>query len=101
MDARIVWVGVIMMIDSSVSFHYFVLMRNCLTLFMPIITGSKVYFALPDALKGTLAVQLQAVRPTLFFGVPRVWEKIYEKMMVIAKKTKGPIKRRRPLGQNS
>ena len=29
------------------------------------------------------------VKPTLFFGVPRVWEKIYEKMQVAAKETRG------------
>ena len=51
----------------------------------PVLTGLKVYFALPDALKGTLAVQLICVKPTLFFGVPRVWEKIYEKMQIVAK----------------
>lgn len=34
-----------------------------------------VYFARPDALKGTLKLSLVACRPTLFLGVPRVWEK--------------------------
>jgi len=38
----------------------------------------KMYFARPTALKGTLAATLQTARPTLFFGVPRVWEKIQE-----------------------
>jgi len=64
-----------------------------LDIYLPVLTGACVYFALPDALKGTLALQLQAIRPTLFFGVPRVWEKIYEKMMEIAKKIKGPVKK--------
>ena len=41
-----------------------------------------VYFARPYDLKaGTLGDRLRAVRPTLFLGVPRVWEKIQEKMM--------------------
>jgi len=38
----------------------------------------KMYFARPTALKGTLAATLKTARPTLFFGVPRVWEKIQE-----------------------
>ena len=40
--------------------------------------GSCAYFADKSALKGTLLQYLQDVRPTLFFGVPRVWEKIQE-----------------------
>ncbi|KAJ3603489.1 hypothetical protein NHX12_028234 [Muraenolepis orangiensis] len=38
------------------------------------------YFAQPDALKGSLGATLKEVRPTSFLGVPRVWEKIQEKM---------------------
>mmetsp|Transcript_26474 Transcript_26474/g.66600 ORF Transcript_26474/g.66600 Transcript_26474/m.66600 type:complete len:628 (+) Transcript_26474:406-2289(+) len=48
-----------------------------------------VSFALPTALKGTLGDTLRKVRPTIFFGVPRVWEKIQEKMMEIGAQTKG------------
>jgi long-chain-fatty-acid--CoA ligase ACSBG len=36
-----------------------------------------------------LAETLREVRPTTFFGVPRVWEKIYEKMQAIGKQTTG------------
>tara|TARA_B110000305_G_scaffold229000_1_gene279461 strand:+ start:184 stop:510 length:327 start_codon:yes stop_codon:yes gene_type:complete len=53
----------------------------------PTLTGARVYFALPDALKGTLAEQLKCVRPTLFFGVPRVWEKVSERSEYALTKT--------------
>merc|ERR1719296_289335 len=33
-----------------------------------------------DLKVGTIGDRLRAVRPTLFLGVPRVWEKIAEKM---------------------
>jgi len=42
------------------------------------------YFARPYDLKaGTIGKRLLAVRPTLFLGVPRVWEKIAEKMKAV------------------
>ena len=50
-------------------------------------SGSQVYFAQPDALRGSLGVTLKEVKPTVFFGVPRVWEKIYEKMQEVKKIT--------------
>ena len=43
-------------------------------------TGGTVYFAQPDALKGSLLKTLKAVHPTSFIGVPRVFEKIHENM---------------------
>ncbi|KYQ58785.1 Very long-chain-fatty-acid--CoA ligase bubblegum [Trachymyrmex zeteki] len=42
--------------------------------------ATTVYFADPSALKGTLINTLLVAQPTFFLGVPRVWEKIYEKM---------------------
>ena len=47
--------------------------------------GYIVSFARPDALKGTLGDTLRAVKPTIFFGVPRVWEKINETIVKKAK----------------
>jgi len=51
--------------------------------------SSRVWFARPDALKGSLATTLRAARPTIFFGVPRVWEKMEEAMKETGKKNKG------------
>lgn len=53
-------------------------------IFGNVIAGCSVYFAQPDALKGSLGETLREVRPTLFLGVPRVWEKMMEKMQAIA-----------------
>lgn len=47
------------------------------------------YFAQPDALKGTLTVTMKDVHPTFFFGVPRVWEKIQEKMVSLGRQSSG------------
>ncbi|CAD1476724.1 unnamed protein product, partial [Heterotrigona itama] len=49
-----------------------------------IFVAATLYFADKDALKGTLINTILVVRPTVFVGVPRVWEKIYDKMKEIA-----------------
>lgn len=54
-----------------------------------LLTGNHVYFADPSALQGTLLQTLLEVKPEGFFSVPRVWEKIYSKMMEIAKSNTG------------
>lgn len=48
------------------------------TAYYPLVTSWEVYMARPTALKGTLGLTLKDARPTFFFGVPRVWEKIQE-----------------------
>jgi len=45
--------------------------------------GINVFFALPDALQGSLVETLKEVRPTVFFTVPRIWEKMEEKMKIM------------------
>lgn len=52
-------------------------------LMSPLLVGMEVSFARPDALKGSLVETLQQVRPTVMMGVPRVWEKIEEKMRAV------------------
>ncbi|XP_072428211.1 long-chain-fatty-acid--CoA ligase ACSBG2-like [Chiloscyllium punctatum] len=52
-------------------------------IWIPMKFGAATYFAQPDALKGTLLNTLKEVRPTAFLGVPRVWEKIEERMKEI------------------
>jgi len=44
-----------------------------------------VYFARSYDLKiGTIGDRLRAVKPTVFLGVPRVWEKIQEKILAVS-----------------
>ena len=50
---------------------------------------SEVHFARPDALKGTIKESLIKAKPTVFFAVPRVWEKFAEALQAIGKKTTG------------
>ncbi len=54
---------------------------QALDFYIPLFSGAQVTFATPNALKGGLVLTLQSTKPTLFFGVPRVWEKISEAMV--------------------
>ncbi|CEL95348.1 unnamed protein product [Vitrella brassicaformis CCMP3155] len=47
-----------------------------------------ITFARPDALKGTLGDTLKKVKPTMFFGIPRVYEKMMERIKSVAASTK-------------
>ncbi|XP_046814921.1 very long-chain-fatty-acid--CoA ligase bubblegum isoform X1 [Vespa crabro] len=54
-------------------------------IFLTMSVAATVYFADKNALKGSLINTLVAAKPTAFLGVPRVWEKIYEKMQLVAR----------------
>jgi long-chain-fatty-acid--CoA ligase ACSBG len=49
--------------------------------------GGAVYFAQRDALQGSLLNTMKEVRPTFFFGVPRVYEKMQTKLNQQFRKT--------------
>ncbi|KDO19768.1 hypothetical protein SPRG_15102 [Saprolegnia parasitica CBS 223.65] len=51
--------------------------------------GLHIYFAEPDALKGSLGKTMKEVHPTFFLAVPRVFEKISEKMVEVGRGSKG------------
>jgi hypothetical protein len=57
------------------------------------IVQDKSYFAQADALKGSLTLTLKEVKPTFFFGVPRVWEKIQEKMVQLGREKPAIVQR--------
>ena len=48
-----------------------------------------VYMARPDALKGTLTATLQKAKPTVFVGVPRVYEKMMDGVNAAFAQNKG------------
>lgn len=56
-------------------------------IWLPMRFGGATYFAQPDALKGSLVNTLREVKPTAFMGVPRVWEKMQEKMKAVGAKS--------------
>ncbi|KAK9522258.1 hypothetical protein VZT92_018735 [Zoarces viviparus] len=62
-------------------------------IWVSVLCAITIYFAEPDALKGSLVNTLKEARPTCFVGVPRVWEKMQEKMKAVGAKA-SPMKRR-------
>jgi long-chain acyl-CoA synthetase len=65
--------------------------ERLLTLYGPIYNGGHVYFC-HDAASGLVAT-LGAARPTSFFGVPRVWEKIQAGIQALLSLEQDPGKR--------
>lgn len=55
--------------------------------FCAILCGGTVYIADKDALKSSLLYTLVEAKPTFFLGVPRVYEKIQEKLMAAGAQT--------------
>ncbi|XP_058801282.1 very long-chain-fatty-acid--CoA ligase bubblegum-like [Phymastichus coffea] len=49
-------------------------------IYLPMMTAGTVYVADRDAIKGGIFTTLVETRPTFFLGVPRVWEKLSERM---------------------
>ncbi len=63
--------------------------EQMLSLYLPIVCGASIYFArsiekVPEDLK--------EVQPTVFFGVPRIWEKFYAGITGKLRGAKGPKK---------
>ena len=58
-------------------------------IYYPMSKASTTCFADSNALKGTLIDNLKYYKPTRFLGVPRVWEKMEEKIKLAGKETKG------------
>ncbi|CAK5239243.1 unnamed protein product [Aphanomyces euteiches] len=58
-------------------------------IYVPLCRGIAIHFAQPDALKGGLGHTLKDARPTFLFAVPRVWEKMMEKMIEVGRDATG------------
>lgn len=72
---------------------------QAIDMYLSIMCVSSVHFARPDALKGTIINTLLAVRPTIFLGVPRVWEKFMEGMQQVSEQHYSGSTPKRILGQ--
>lgn len=55
-------------------------------------SAATIYFADKNAMKGTLMETLKEAQPTLFFTVPRLFEKMHEKMLIVGSQS-GALKR--------
>lgn len=63
-----------------------------LDIFVSLALAATVFFADKDALKGSLVKTLTDAKPTIFLGVPRVFEKVQEKMLQVGAQS-GALKR--------
>lgn len=58
-----------------------------------LVARTQIYFARPDALQGTLVDTLNYAKPTIFMGVPRVWEKMEERLKELASSSPALLQR--------
>ncbi|CAG7784884.1 unnamed protein product [Allacma fusca] len=58
-------------------------------IYCPLTCCASVYFGDKNALKGSLIDTMKEIKPTKFLAVPRVWEKMYEKMQEVGRSTTG------------
>jgi long-subunit acyl-CoA synthetase (AMP-forming) len=63
--------------------------EQAVSLWGPMQFGYSTFFARPDVLTTELGAFLVAVRPTVFLGVPRVWEKMASLIQMKGAQTKG------------
>jgi long-chain-fatty-acid--CoA ligase ACSBG len=56
------------------------IIAQIMDIYLPISIGGCVWFADRNALKTSLTSTLTTVKPTIFVGAPRIWEKIAEKI---------------------
>jgi len=78
--------------DQEVGVSYLPLSHvaaQVIDIYLALFGGASIYFADNMALQGTLINTLKEVKPTKFLGVPRVWEKIEEKMKEMGKQNSG------------
>ncbi len=72
---------------------------QAIDMYVPIMCGAEIHFARPDALKGTLRNTLLEVHPTIFLGIPRVWEKFKDALVQKSEESYAGGTRKRLIGQ--